>query len=129
MTQARILEEVDAGAVARRAAEEVAARAAAAVRARGTFTLALAGGTTPRALYALLADPAGPLRAAVPWSQVEVWFGDERNVAPDHPDSNFGMAQEALLRHVAPAAVHRMEGERDAEEAAQRYEAELVGRF
>jgi 6-phosphogluconolactonase len=129
MTQARILEQDDAAAVARRAAEEVAARAAAAVAARGTFTLALAGGSTPRALYALLADVAGPYRAAIPWERVEVWFGDERNVPPDHPDSNYGMAHEALLRHVAPAAVHRMEGERDAEDAATRYEAELVRRF
>jgi 6-phosphogluconolactonase len=129
MAQARVLEEVDAAAVARRAAEEVAARAAAAIAARGTFTLALAGGSTPRALYMLLADPAGPFRAAVPWGQVEIWFGDERNVAPDHADSNFRMADEALLRHVAPAAVHRMEGERDAAEAAERYEAELVRRF
>lgn len=120
-----LLTVADPAALARAAAEEVARRAEEAVAARGAFALALSGGATPRALYALLADSAAPYRARVPWGRVHVWFGDERNVPPDHPDSNYRMAREALLDRVAPAAVHRIEGERAAAEAADRYEAEL----
>jgi 6-phosphogluconolactonase len=115
----------DPAALARAAADEVARRATEAVVARGAFALALAGGATPRALYALLADPAATYRARVPWDRVHVWFGDERNVPPDHPESNYRMAREALLDRVAAASVHRIEGERPAGEAADRYEAEL----
>jgi 6-phosphogluconolactonase len=67
-------------------------------------TLVLAGGRTPRALYARLA------REKYDWSGVEIFFGDERCVPPDHPDSNFGKARETLLSRV-PARVHRMHGE------------------
>ncbi|ABC81213.1 6-phosphogluconolactonase [Anaeromyxobacter dehalogenans] len=115
----------DPAALARAAAEEVARRAEAAVAARGRFAIALAGGSTPRALYGVLADPAAPWRARVPWARTEVWFGDERCVPPDHPDSNYRMAREALLDRVAPAAVHRIEGERPPADAAARYEAAL----
>lgn len=115
----------DAAALARAAAEEVARRAEEAVAARGTFTLALSGGSTPQPLHALLADPAAPFRARIPWARTEIWFGDERAVPPDHAESNFRMAREALLDHVAPRAVHRIEGERPAAEAAARYEGEL----
>jgi 6-phosphogluconolactonase len=122
----------DAAALMRLAAEEVATRAAAAVRARGRFSVALSGGSTPRALYALLADPAAPFRARVPWEAVQVFFGDERHVPPDHADSNYRMAREALLAHVPvpPESVHRVRGElADAEEAALEYEAELAEAF
>lgn len=128
LTRARVLLERDAAAAARRAAEEVVARAEAAVRARGRFAVALAGGRTPQALHALLADPAAPFRARVPWGETEVFFGDERCVPPDHPDSNYGAARAALLDHVplAPARVHRWRGEDpDPEAAARAYEAEL----
>lgn len=67
-------------------------------------TVALAGGRTPRAVYARLATEA------YDWSGVDVFFGDERCVPPDHPDSNFLMAEETLLSKV-PARVHRMQGE------------------
>jgi 6-phosphogluconolactonase len=67
-------------------------------------SLALAGGTTPRRCYESLAS------LEYPWSEVDVFFGDERCVPPDHPDSNFRMAREALLSRV-PARVHRMPGE------------------
>lgn len=67
-------------------------------------TLALAGGTTPRRAYERLAS------LDYPWTDVDVFFGDERCVPPDHPDSNFRMAHEALLSRV-PAHVHRMRGE------------------
>ena len=67
-------------------------------------TVALAGGSTPRRLYERLAT------CAFPWSETEIFFGDERCVPPDHPDSNYRMAGEALLSKV-PANVHRMPGE------------------
>jgi 6-phosphogluconolactonase len=102
--------------------EEVAAAAAAdiagALRA-GSRTLVLAGGTTPRRCYELLA------RLEVEWGRVTVLFGDERCVPPDHPDSNYRMAREALLDQVAPATVHRIPGELGPEEAAAAY-AEVV---
>lgn len=115
----------------RAAAEAAAARwveiAAAAIRARGAFHVALAGGSTPRALYGLLAAPER--RDRIDWRKVGVWFGDERCVPPTHPDSNYRMAQETLLSHVAcPAAhIHRMEAERDPASAARDYERLLRG--
>lgn len=125
----RLVEVADASALARAAADAVVEHARAAVGARGAFAVALAGGSTPAALYHLLADARGPWRAAVAWDRVHVFFGDERSVPPDHADSNFRLADEALLRHVPVAAVHRMEGERPAEEAARAYEARLARRF
>ena len=68
------------------------------------LTVVLAGGSTPRALYERLAQ------SDLPWSSMDVFFGDERCVPPDHPDSNYRMAREALLSKV-PARVHRMKGE------------------
>jgi 6-phosphogluconolactonase len=85
-------------------------------------SVALAGGSTPRALYELLASE--DYRDRSDWHDLEVFFGDERAVPPDHPDSNFGMANRALLSHVplSEGAVHRMEGEADPlEAAAERY--------
>jgi len=114
--------------VAAAGAAEVLARAGEAVAARGAFALALSGGTTPRALYALLAEPAGAFAARMPWPRTQVFFGDERHVPPDHPDSNFRMAQEALLARVPIPAenVHRIRGELpDAAGAAAAYEGEL----
>jgi 6-phosphogluconolactonase len=110
------------------AAARFAAAARAAVAARGRFAVALAGGQTPRALYALLAGAAG---AAVPWPEVEVWFGDERCVPPDDAASNFRLAHETLLAHVAvpPAAVHRIRGELPAPAAADDYERALRAAF
>jgi 6-phosphogluconolactonase len=101
-----------------RAAQEAAARS-------GRFSVALSGGSTPRRLYELLAQE--PYRGRVPWPVVHVFFGDERCVPPDHEQSNYRMARDALLGRVplAPQNVHRMEGEREPEEAADRYEQEL----
>ena len=82
-------------------------------------TVVLAGGSTPRPLYQRLAD------SEFPWSQTEVFFGDERCVPPDHPDSNYRMAKEALLSKV-PARVHRMPAE-SCDAAA--YEDELTQVF
>lgn len=115
--------------VAAAAAGELLARAGEAVSARGAFALALPGGATPRALYALLADREGPWAARLPWGRTQVFFGDERCVGPEHPDSNYRLAREALLRHVPvpPQNVHRIRGELpDAAQAAAAYERELT---
>jgi len=117
-------------ALARAAAEAVAEAAAIAVAERGRFTIALAGGATPRPLYALLADAGAPFRARVPWDRVHVFFGDERCVPPDHAESNWRMAREALLDPVRPASAWRMPGEQpDPAAAAAAYEAVLARFF
>jgi 6-phosphogluconolactonase len=85
--------------------------------------VALTGGSTPRAAYERVAG----LRQD--WSGVEVWFTDERCVAPDHEHSNFAMAEQALLSKVDGAAVHRMRGELGPREGAARYEDELREAF
>jgi 6-phosphogluconolactonase len=120
----------DAEALSRAAAEEITRAAERAVAERGAFTIALAGAATPRPVYALLADPAEPFRARVRWDRTHVFFGDDRHVPPDHPDSNFRSADETLLSRVPVAGVHRMRTELgDANEAALRYEEELRGFF
>lgn len=120
-------------ALARAAAEEVTRLAVAAVRASGRAVIALAGGSTPEAMYRLLADEP-VFRARFPWGQTHFFFGDERHVPPDHQDSNYRMAQEALLQKVAaecPSAnVHRIPTENpDAAQAASDYEADLRAFF
>ena len=116
----------DADALARAAGFELLERATAAVAERGIFTLALSGGSTPKKLYTLLAkDPAF---AAFPWAKTQLFFGDERHVPPDHPDSNFRMVTESLLTSglVPETNVHRVFAElADAAQAAAEYEAEL----
>jgi 6-phosphogluconolactonase len=72
------------------------------------FTIALAGGSTPKRLYEVLA--AEPYRDRIRWQDIEFFFGDERSVPPEHPDSNYGMAKRALLDHV-PSKAHRMVAE------------------
>ena len=112
--------------LAEAAARELAARAAEAVEERGRFTLVLAGGSTPKATYEILArDYAG----RIDWGKVHVFFGDERAVPPDDDDSNYRMAREALLDHVPVGSVHRMQGELLPDEAAAAYEEELRGFF
>jgi 6-phosphogluconolactonase len=108
------------------AAARIADLLAAAVAARGTASIALAGGSTPQPAYAALA--AEPLRSRVPWPAVEVFWGDERAVPPDHEASNFRLADEALLSRVpvAPERVHRMRGELEPARAARLYEEELI---
>jgi 6-phosphogluconolactonase len=82
-----------------------------AVRTRGVFHWALSGGSTPKALYQRLAS--AELRGSIAWDKVHTWFGDERCYAPDHADSNFRMAREALIDPLSLPAerVHRIRGE------------------
>ena len=104
------------------AAGEFAAKAGEAIEERGRFAVALAGGSTPQATYGVLArDYSG----RIDWREVHVFFGDERTVPPDHEDSNYRMAREALLDHVPVGSVHRMRGELPPDEAAEAYEEEL----
>jgi 6-phosphogluconolactonase len=117
----------DGGAIAKRAALEFVQAGASAVREKKVFNVALAGGSTPKALYGLLVnDPA--LCSQVPWDKMHLFFGDERHVPPDHPDSNFRMANEAMISKspLKPAQVTRIKGEYpDTEQAALEYEKAL----
>ena len=119
----------DAEGVARAVARRFAEMARACVSERGSFSVALAGGTTPKRVYELLADEE--LRGEVPWEGVHVFFGDERCVPPDHADSNYRMAHEALLSRVPVPEknIHRMRGEGDAAAGARLYEDELRAFF
>ena len=103
-----------------------------AIRERHGAIVSLTGGGTPRLLYRYLGDPMQPWRTRINWSRVHLFWGDERHVPPDHPDSNFGMADEALIGHVPmPAShVHRMRGELiNVNEAAREYESEIEAAF
>jgi 6-phosphogluconolactonase len=115
----------DAAELARAAAERFIAIAEDAIVTRGQFTVALAGGSTPRATYALLASDEFATR--LNWQHVHIFWGDERCVPPDHPDSNYRMAREALLDHVpVPTGnIHRVQGELKPERAASIYQDEL----
>ncbi len=122
----------DADELSRRAAEEFVTLAEEAARERGRFTVALSGGSTPQHLYRLLTDNEKPFRAQVPWQKCHFFFGDERHVAPDHPDSNYRMAREAMFSRVSIPAenVHRIKTENpDARKAAEDYEQELRAFF
>ena len=119
----------DAESLARAAAGRVAELARESIRARGLYTVALSGGSTPRRVYELLAG--GEFRGGIDWPHVHVFFGDERMVPPDSAESNYRMANEALLSKVAipPENVHRIEGVGDAAANASSYERELRGLF
>ncbi len=109
--------EQDAGAVARAAGAVVASVLREAVSERGEASIVLAGGSTPKAMYAWLASGEA---GVVPWERVQVYFGDERCVGPEHADSNYRMASESLLSKV-PARVCRIPGELGASRAASMY--------
>jgi 6-phosphogluconolactonase len=121
----------DTNALAKRAAQEFLQAATSAVSARGVFTVALTGGSTPKPLYSLLATDS-VFRAQLPWDKMRIYFGDERTVPPDHADSNFRMANEAMLSKapLKPDQVFRIKGEyKDTERAAQEYEQSLRSSF
>lgn len=98
-----------------------------AVAARGRCAVALAGGNTPKGAYQQLAVEAASGSSRLPWDRIHIFFGDERCVPPDHADSNFRMASEALLARVPlpPANVHRLRGEDDPTTAAAAAEQDL----
>ena len=115
--------------LARGAAEYFVARSSEAVAQKGFFTVALSGGSTPKVLYQLLADENEPFRAQVPWAKIHFFWSDERHVPPDHPDSNYRMAYEAMLSRVPvpESSIHRVHSENpNADEAARQYEQTLL---
>ncbi len=120
---------VDGAGFYRSVAQQFVELAADAMRKHGRFRVALAGGSTPKPLYELLATREFNTR--VDWAHTEVFFSDERCVAPDDTRSNFRMAAGALLQHVPlPAAqLHRMRGEDDPALAALSYRQELAAAF
>jgi 6-phosphogluconolactonase len=115
----------DPPALFRAAAEKFVQIANEAVQAQGKFFVVLAGGNTPRELYLLLAQENWQSR--VPWGKTHVFFGDERCVPPDHADSNFRMAREALLDKLSlpESNIHRMRGEDAPDAAATAYAKEI----
>jgi 6-phosphogluconolactonase len=115
----------DAVSLARAAAEHFVTLATETVAAQRRFAVALSGGNTPRRLYEILAGPS--FQGRIPWPRIHVFWGDERCVPPDHPDSNYRMAREALLDKIPIAAenVHRIQGELPPEQAAVTYQVEL----
>lgn len=113
-------------ALTQAAATEFVRQAQQAIQARGRFTLALSGGSTPKSLYALLANK--PWRNQIPWNQVHLFWGDERHVPPSDCSSNFRMTQERLLFQVPipPKNVHRIKAEHpDAQAVIADYERNL----
>ena len=115
--------------VARAGAEELVALAARATRERPCRVL-LSGGRTPEPMYRLLASE--PTRSRIDWNSVECYFGDERPVPPDHPDSNYGLVKRTLLEPLGLASprAYRIRGEAsDLDLAAMRYEALLRSRL
>jgi 6-phosphogluconolactonase len=121
----------DSAAIAQRAAEIFVEAAKSAVAQNDTFTVALAGGSTPKILYSLLATDPG-LRGKLPWDKMQMFFGDERHVRPADAQSNFKMASETMLSKAPLKAeqIHRMKGEYpEAEQAAKEYELDLRAQF
>lgn len=119
----------DAEALAGAVADRFVQAAREAVRLRGVFRVALAGGSTPARAYELLAQRSA---GEIPWAETQVFWGDERPVPPDHPDSNYRMAFEAMLSRVPvpPSQVHRLHGEaQDLEAAAAEYAETLAYAF
>ena len=117
--------QADGDGVAHRVAEWLLDRALA---TSGRFTWCLSGGSTPKATFGLLANDA--FRDRFPWDRTHLFFGDERFVPYDHPDSNYRMAREAMIAHVpiATTQVHPWQTDTDPEHAALHY-ADTLKRF
>jgi 6-phosphogluconolactonase len=117
----------DVEAISRKAAEIIMGLMAETLNTKTPFSIALSGGSTPKSLFTLLADDVS-LRTQVDCDKVHFFWGDERHVPPDHPDSNFRMANEVMLSKVEVPAenIHRVRAEeQDASKAAEEYEDEL----
>lgn len=112
------------------AAERITSLIEGAIVIRDAAAITLTGGHTPNQVYEYLADADRPWRARIDWSRVHLFWSDERNVPPDHPESNFGLAYRALIQHVPIPAlqVHRMRGELSAGDAGREYDLMLRAR-
>ena len=117
----------DAATLTERAARYFTDAIENAVAKRGRARIAISGGGTPKPVFAALADAKQPWRARIAWDRLDVYWVDERCVAPTDAASNYRMTREAMLDHVPleAAQIHRMEGELEPEVAASRYESEL----
>ena len=125
MAEREIIIYHDTAELSRQSAERFSQLVNQSVQVSGRFTVALSGGSTPKHLYSLLASSG--YKERISWDNVHLFWGDERCVPSDHPESNFRMAQEALLSKVKIPAenIHRMAGEREPQEAAAEYEKDL----
>jgi 6-phosphogluconolactonase len=120
----------DVAAIAQQAAGIFVSAAQQAARDRGVFRVAMAGGSTPKSLHALLV--AEPFCSQLPWDRMQVFFGDERHVPPDHADSNYRMVNETFISKspIKPEQVFRIKAElQDTERAALDYEQTLRAQF
>lgn len=117
----------DPAAMAERAAHIFAQACEDAIAERGVFRVAISGGQTPIPLFNLLSKTDWADR--LPWDKMTFFWADERNVGPDHPQSNYGMARRELLSHIPATHFYRMKGEEDVEEAAKQYEDLLRREF
>lgn len=129
MTSPEIKVVPDATALAAEGADRWVKLAEQAIAERGRFSVALSGGHTPEAMFKLLAQD--PYRSQVAWENVEIFFGDERCVPPDSPESNHRMASESLLRKVPIPGdnIYRIRGEIDPSDAAIEYGQMLKEKF
>ena len=111
-------------------AERITSLIEGAIVIRNAAAVSLTGGHTPDLLYEYLADPDHPWRARIDWPRVHLFWSDERNVPPGHPESNFGLVNRTLIQHVPipPTHVHRMRGEVPAVDAGREYDAMLRAR-
>ena len=123
MADIRILP--DPQSLAQAVVEQIIGLSKVTIQKYGRFCLALAGGSTPRPVYANLADQN------LDWSKIHLFWGDERCVPPEHPDSNYRMARLALIEQIdiPEENIHRISGELPAEQAAAQYEASLRAFF
>jgi 6-phosphogluconolactonase len=120
----------DLESVSHAAAEEFTKIGRTAIADTGRFAVVLAGGSTPRRLYERLAGTS--FREEIVWDKVEFFWGDERAVSPEHPDSNYRMANDVMLKHlnIAETRIHRMSAEQpDLDTAARDYQAEIACGF
>jgi 6-phosphogluconolactonase len=126
MAEPAIIRSADQEALARHVAVWLTDKAC---NAGGRFAIALSGGSTPKRLYEILAEP--PQRDRFPWARTHLFWGDERFVPPDSAESNFNMTRQALLDHVPipPAQVHPMPTSGTPAEAAQAYQMTLAAYY
>lgn len=117
----------DPAAMAERAAHILAAACDEAIAERGVFRIAISGGHTPIPLFRLLAE--SDWSEHLPWNNISLFWVDERCVAPDHPESNYGLARRELLSHVSATHYYRMRGDADPVEAAAKYEQQIRTEF
>ncbi len=128
MPEPKIVVVNDAAELFVHAAEEIAHVAGEAICTHGEFTFCLSGGSTPASTYELLATR---FLNSVDWKEVRFYWGDERCVPPEHPESNYAMANRTILSKLAikPEQVFRMRGELPPQEGALDYEKQLKASF